>query len=104
MQNKIQARQLDYLTEDEAYEHLAKSIVIQAIEDYRNALHGKAINRHVNVLKDKTELEIFFKSEWYKMLSDWDGKALIELIKKQEEQNERTLQRNDSNAVSYRDI
>ena len=33
------AKQIDTVPIDEAYEHLAKSIVIQAIEDYRKILN-----------------------------------------------------------------
>lgn len=81
---KLIAKELDYLTEDEAYEHLAKGIIIQAIEDYRNALNGKSINRHVDVNKDIKELERFFRSQWFTFLCEWNGETLMELIKKQE--------------------
>ena len=84
MFNKVVAREIDYVTEDEAYEHLAKSIIIQAIEDYRNILNGKSIDRHVNLYKDKKEVERFFLSQWFALLSEWDGETLMKLLQEQE--------------------
>lgn len=70
------ARQVDVIPIDEAYEHLAKSIVIQAIEDYRKALHKDP--------KKLIPIEKFFLSDWCYILSGWDGEYLIELLKEQE--------------------
>ena len=99
---KFIAQKVDFLTEDEAFEHLAKSIVIQAIEDYRNTLHGKSINRHVDVRKDRAELEIFFKSEWCTFLSEWNGETLIKLIKEQEGvSDERTVSGTNHKDLSH---
>lgn len=101
---KLIAQQLDYLTEDEAYEHIAKGIVIQAIEDYRNTLRGKSINKHVNVMKDMKELERFFRSEWFTYLCDWDGETLMKIIKEQEEKDERTAKRNSGEDLPHRNL
>ena len=99
---KFVAQQYDLLSEDEAYEHLAASIIIQAIEDYRNALNGISINRHVNVGKDRAEIEKFFRSEWFRFLSDLDGKTLIKQLKEQEGvSNEGTDQRISGKIISH---
>lgn len=81
---KLIASQINEVTRDEALDHLAKSIVIQAIEDYRRVLNGIKINRYKHIKNDQTEIERFFKSDWCYALSNWDGEALITLIKKQE--------------------
>ena len=81
---KLIANQIDYVTEEEAYQHLAKGIVIQAIEDYRRVLHGNTINRYGRVERDRGELENFFKSQWCYALCDWDGETILNIIKEQE--------------------
>jgi hypothetical protein len=51
-------------------ENLATGIIVQACKDYREALK----------LDDKqsiAEIERFFRSEWYKMLTSIDGEYLI---------------------------
>lgn len=91
---KLIANQIDYLTEDEAFNHLAKGIVIQAIEDYREVLKHNRIKYVSNKRYNQTELEKFFLSDWFQALCDWDGETLITIIKEQEGvTNERTDQR-----------
>ena len=80
----MDARDLDILPIEDAYNHLAKSIVIQAVEDYRQTLHGKPLFRGGNYHRHKKEIERFFQSEWFSMLCDWDGITLMHLIRKQE--------------------
>ena len=80
----MDARDLDIIPIEEAYEHLAKSIVIQAIDDYRRVLHNKPLLRGGNYLRDKGKVEKFFRSEWFYALCDWDGPTLMKLIEKQE--------------------
>lgn len=58
-------------------ETLGNGIIVQACKDYRAALE----------LDDKqsiTEIERFFRSEWYKMLTSIDGKYLIEKLRKEQ--------------------
>lgn len=80
----IIANQITDVSEDEAYQHLAKSIVIQAIEDYRKVLHNIKIDRYRQIKSDKAEIEHFFRSDWCYILSNWDGETLMNLIKQQE--------------------
>ncbi len=58
-------------------ENLANGIVVQACEDYRAALKWddeQAI----------TEIERFFRSGWYKMLTSIDGEYLISKLRKEQ--------------------
>ena len=80
----MDARDLDIIPIEEAYDHLAKSIVIQAIDDYRRVLHNKPLTRGGNYLRDKGRIEKFFLSEWFIELCDWDGPTLMNIIRKQE--------------------
>lgn len=58
-------------------ENLANGIVVQACEDYRAALKRddeQAI----------TEIERFFRSGWYKMLTSIDEEYLISKLRKEQ--------------------
>lgn len=58
-------------------ETLANGIIVQACKDYRAALR----------LDDKqsiTEIERFFRSEWYKMLTSINGEYLITKLRKEQ--------------------
>lgn len=71
-------------TIEDAFDHFAKSIVIQAIEDYRDILNNKRI-KHVSSTKyNKTEIEKFFLSDWCYLLCGFNGEWLIKEIKQQE--------------------
>lgn len=64
------------------YDRLAKMIIIQAIKDYRWAL--KSMKKCKNVREAKSlirDVEAFFTSEWFYVLSDIDGRSLMKLIK-----------------------
>ena len=66
---------------DEAYKELASAIVIRAVEDYRMALNALKRNPH-NTEADKMagECERFFRSSWYRILTDIDGELVIKTI------------------------
>ena len=65
-----------------AYENLANAIVIQACEDYRNALDGIGCDRKSpkTVIK---ELEKFFNSSYFRMLTKVKGDYLIDRLKEE---------------------
>ena len=84
----LKAREIDYVPIHEAYEHLAKSIIIQAITDYREILNNDRIKKLSKAKYNKAELESFFLSEWFQLLTDMDGQRLINLIKEQENYND----------------
>lgn len=62
----------------DCYENLANAIILQAVKDYKSALHrleehpGNREARH-----DKRALEYFFHSQWYGVLTDLDPERLI---------------------------
>lgn len=64
---------------DKCYEELANAIIIQATNDYRGLLTDLKPTATVNVC----ELERFFKSEWFKLLTAVDGIRLMTAIRKE---------------------
>lgn len=66
------------------YEELKIAIILQAVEDYRyllkNNLDG-AIRTHFPTSID--ELHKFFLSDWFRCLTNTDGKRLINKIRKE---------------------
>lgn len=61
------------------YQELANNIVIQAVKDYRKALRGK--KKHSNWVVE--ECEMFFRSEWFNLLTRLDGEMIIHRIKQE---------------------
>ena len=70
---------------EQQYEMLAAAIVEQALRDYRRA--------RINILKKYDvinsgirirEIQKFFKSRWFRFLSELDGEKLIELMENEE--------------------
>ena len=64
---------------EKAYRNLANAIVIQAANDYRNALNGKGYGYKSPeyVLKETTR---FFHSSWYLSLTKVDGDFIMEQL------------------------
>lgn len=59
-------------------ENLANAIIVQAAKDYRMALKSlKANPRNRTAMADKTEIERFFRSGWFTVLTSVDGEMLI---------------------------
>ena len=64
------------------YEELANAIVAQACVDYRTALAKlKYAPHHAQALADKKEIEKFFLSPWFMLLTNLDGKRLMNTIR-----------------------
>lgn len=60
------------------YEELANAIVLQAAKDYRKALRDLKRNAdYAPALRDKSEVESFFRSGWYQMLTPVSGELLL---------------------------
>lgn len=60
------------------YENLANAIILQAVKDYRMALKSlKANPRNRTAMEDKEEIERFFRSGWFSVLTSVDGEMLI---------------------------
>lgn len=64
---------------DDGYMALAHAIVLTAAESYKYTLYALK-NQHVSysVYRRKNELESFFLSDWFSLLSGLDGKYFIE--------------------------
>ena len=65
------------------YEEIANAIVIQACKDYKKA-YKQSLRRSGIVGEadeELAELEEFFRSEWYKKLTEVDGEYLMERIR-----------------------
>ena len=66
---------------EQQYEMLATAIIEQALRDYRRARMNilkkyDVINSGIRI----REIQKFFKSRWFRFLSDLDGEKLIELM------------------------
>ena len=60
------------------YENLANAIILQAVKDYRVALKCLKVNpRNKTAIADKDEIEKFFRSDWFSVLTSVDGEMLI---------------------------
>ena len=68
----------------DSYTELANAIIIQAVKDYRKAL--KTLNRHPRYEPARamvTEVEDFFRSEWYRTLTSVDAEMLMRKIRRE---------------------
>ena len=66
----------------EGLENLANGIIMQAVKDYRRALRGFSLNgkSSTDVI---AECERFFRSEWFRVLTNVNGEYLITNIRKE---------------------
>ena len=64
------------------YENLANRIIIQAADDYRSALRKLSRNPYSeNAKVRKKEIELFFRSDEFRMLTRVDCEMLIRRLK-----------------------
>ena len=90
----------------EPYKSLANAIIVQAVKDYREAIHFLKLHPHTpdldteeaksdkrkrtlreNIIKNEGErddVERFFHSGWFEMLSNLDGKVLLNKVREME--------------------
>lgn len=74
---------------EDPYERLANAIVIQAAEDYRAAL--KRIRRNSknrDAVDEALQIERFFRSGWYQILTSVDGEYMIRRLQEELRQSE----------------
>ena len=72
-----------YLAED-PYERLANAIILQAASDYRRNLKKLKKNpQNREVLNDVMQIEKFFRSHWYQVLTTVEGEFLIQKLRKE---------------------
>ena len=77
---------------DEGCENLVIAIVRQALIDYRDAL--KALKKNPNNIDEcriKNECEIFFNSEYFKLLTNVDGAYLLKNMERMCKNAKKTL-------------
>ena len=66
------------------YEALANAIILQAVNDYRAALKKVKKNpSNREALDEALQIERFFKSQWYQVLTSVDGEYLIDRLRKE---------------------
>lgn len=58
------------------YKLLANAIIIQAVQDYKNAIKKKG-------LETIKEVESFIMSEWFHILTDYDPYSLLTKLKEE---------------------
>lgn len=72
-----------YLAE-EPYERLANAIILQAASDYRRNLKKLKKNpQNRDVMNEVFQIEKFFRSPWYQVLTTVDGEFLIQKLQKE---------------------
>ena len=72
-----------YLAED-PYERLANAIILQAASDYRRDLKKLKKNpQNRDILNEVLQIEKFFRSPWYQVLTTVDGEFLIQQLRKE---------------------
>jgi len=66
------------------YENLANAIVLDAVKDYRKALKRlKKNSRNSIAASECEEIERFFRSGWFGVLSEVDPEYLINRLKEE---------------------
>lgn len=65
-------------------ENLAHAIILQAVRDYRDVRKIlKKYPKHELSLKIQEEIEDFFLSDWFSVLTQLDGETLLEKLRKE---------------------
>ena len=71
-------------TKMDPWQSLANAIVISAAKDYRAALRRLRRNpKSKTAISEITDLERFFRSDWYRTLTNVDGELLIQKLKEE---------------------
>ena len=66
------------------WENLANAIILQAVKDYREArkkLKKRPKNEDAKLMI--SDCEAFFRSDWYRALTDVDGEMLIRKLREE---------------------
>lgn len=70
------------VSQGDPYENLANAIVLTAVDDYRRALRRFEKNPNRKDAKaDVDEMERFFRSKWYSVLTFVEGEYLIRKLR-----------------------
>lgn len=64
------------------FENLANAIILQAARDYRKVLSCLKMNPYSKMaLSAKKEIECFFRSNWFAMMTNIDPEMLMKKLK-----------------------
>ena len=67
------------------HENLANAIVLQAVKDWRSAVRTlKKRPRYDPAKQMRNECEEFFRSEWFTVLTNVDGNAILRKLRQEE--------------------
>lgn len=70
------------------YENLANAVIKKAVRDWQNAIIALHLNPNDDrAYRQKNTIERFFRSNWYRTLTNMDGEKLLKLARKQVEDN-----------------
>lgn len=69
------------------YRNLANAIILQAVEDYRNALNGKSYSYYKPPEKVIAEIERFFSSSYFEILTKVNGEYILHKLKQEHLEN-----------------
>ena len=71
-------------TADRNWQDLANAVIVQAAKDYRIAQYRNMKRpEQENTLREIRSLETFFRSKWFAVLSNLDGKRLLRDLREQ---------------------
>lgn len=66
------------------YEALGNAVVLQAVKDYREAVHKLSRGKKNKIAEStKQECERFFQSPYFNVFTQLDGKALLSQLEKE---------------------
>lgn len=66
------------------YKELANAIIVQAVKDYRDAAERLRYTLDdKSAQHDKRNIEKFFRSNWFSILSDLNGELLLKKLKEE---------------------
>ena len=66
------------------YEALGNAVVLQAVKDYREAVHKLSRGKKNTIAEStKQECERFFQSPYFNVFTQLDGKALMSQLEKE---------------------
>ena len=69
---------------EDPYERFANAIILQAVTDYRVSLKKiKANPRNKDAVNEALQIEKFFRSGWYSVLTSVDGEYLIKRLQEE---------------------
>ena len=75
-------------SKDLAYQELADAVVLQAVNDYRNALDGKSYTKRLTAKEVVAEVEKFFRSDYLSVFTKLNGEYLIEQLRREHKEKQ----------------